>query len=366
MTYTIFFGLIAVLLAYLARYKFFKIGLELSFFVLTIFMGIRYDWGNDYPAYLKMFYKNTLTNDFSKDYFVDIFTDENSEFGWKILNMLFKDFGFFAMVFVLTSLEYYILYKAIKRYVSPKWYWLAVFLFTFNSGFMLTGCSMMRQYLSMSIVVMAIKYIINGNGWKYSACIFLASTIHTSALIMLPIYFIRLLPSLYSQKAIFGAVLGSLFYFMLASLIAAEFLPVFLEFGNFERYETYLETESVTASIGLGVMYYCGIFFVALRSGKYVEHSMYVIAVLSSLYILFVPFVTVAPLVGRVGYYFSYLSVLSFPVMFEKMYGKWWINVFLVVTIVFTLYLFFTFFYSEIWYDSMFEYKSIFSAPMWM
>lgn len=366
MVYTTFLGLIAVLLSYLVRYKYFKLGLELSFFVLIVFMGIRYDWGNDYPSYLNMFYKNTLTNAFSKDYFIDIFTDENSEFGWKILNMLFKPFGFFTMVFVLTFFEYYVLYKAIKRYVSPKWYWLAVFLFVFNSGYMLTGCSMMRQYLSMTIVVMAIKYIINGNGWKYSTCIFLASTIHTSALIMLPFYFIRLLPNLYSQKIILGAAMGSLLYLKFASLFVAALLPMFLGFGNFERYETYLETKPVTGSIGLGVMYYCCIFFVALRSGKYVEHSMYVIAVLSSLYILFVPFVTIAPLIGRIGYYFSYLSVLSFPIMFEKMYGKWWMKFFLAVTIFFTIYLFVTFFYSETWFDSMFEYKSIFSAPMWM
>lgn len=230
MVYTTFFGLIAVLLSYLVRYKYFKLGLELSFFVLIVFMGIRYDWGNDYPSYLNMFYKNTLTNAFSKDYFIDIFTDENSEFGWKILNMLFKPFGFFTMVFVLTFFEYYVLYKAIKRYVSPKWYWLAVFLFVFNSGFMLTGCSMMRQYLSMTIVVMAIKYIINGNGWKYSTCIFLASTIHTSALIMLPFYFIRLLPNLYSQKIILGAAMGSLLYLKFASLFVAALLPMFLGF----------------------------------------------------------------------------------------------------------------------------------------
>lgn len=366
MLHAVFFSLVAIFLAFLARFKSFRFGLGIAFFILAIFMGVRYDWGNDYPAYLNIFYKNTFNNDFSNNYFIDIFTDENSEFGWKILNMLFKPFGFFTMVFVLTCFEYYVLYKAIKLYVAPRWYWLAVFIFTFNSGFMLTGCSMMRQFLAMTIVVMAIKYIVYGNGMKYFLYIMVASTIHTSALIMLPFYFIRLIPQYYSTKAMVGVIIGCYGYLKLMSLFVAFLLPLMLGLESFERYDVYLGGEKTTGNIGLGVLYYFFCFFVALKSGEYLERGMYVFVVLSSLYVLFVPFTTIIPLVGRLGYYYSYLQILTIPVLFERMPKKWWMNIFLFATFVITLYLYKTFFYSETWHESMFEYKSIFSAPMWM
>lgn len=366
MAHALFFSLIAVFFAFLSRYRSFKFGLEISFLILAIFMGIRFNWGNDYSAYLDMFYKNTFTNDFSKDYFIEILTDENSEFGWKILNMLFKPFGFFSMVFVLTFFEYFVLYKAIKKYVAPKWYWLAVFLFTFNSGFMLTGCSMMRQYLAMSIVLLAVKYLVNGNAMKYVLCILFAATFHTSSLIMLPFYLVRFIPQNIDKKAMIWIIIGSFVYYRSVSILLSSVFSFLLTTSTFEQYEEYADVKAESGGMGIGIMYYFCIFFIALKSGKYLNRGLYCMAVLSSLYVIIIPFTTVAPLVGRLGYYFSYFSILTFPVMFEKMPKSWWMSLFLLFSLFFTYRLWFTFFNSDVWYDSMFEYKSIFSAPMWL
>lgn len=44
---------LAVFLALIPTNK--KFGLNCAFLVITIFLAIRYMWGNDYPAYLKMY-----------------------------------------------------------------------------------------------------------------------------------------------------------------------------------------------------------------------------------------------------------------------------------------------------------------------
>lgn len=48
----------------------------------------------------------------------------------------------------------------------------------------------MRQWIASIILFWAIKYIWNDNFIKYFICVILASTIHISALIMIPVYFI--------------------------------------------------------------------------------------------------------------------------------------------------------------------------------
>lgn len=366
MIYALIYSLMAICCAYLARYKSCKYGLEIAFFILAIFMGLRYDWGNDYPAYLSMFYNNTFNNILSWEYLNLILIDENSEFGWKIINMLFKPFGFFTMVFVLTCFEYYVLYKLIKKYVAPRWYWFSIFIFTFNSGFMLTGCSMMRQYLAMTLVLLAINYIIEAKPIKYITCILLCSTIHTSSLLMLPFYWIRLVPQFISNKSLIGIVFASFCYYKIASLLFVSMISYFLSTSFFVRYETYSGGQSANSGFGLGVLYYFCVFILSLKSGKYLSRRDYILVLFSSLYILIIPFTELFPLAGRLGYYYTYFTVISLPILMEKIPSKIVSKILLLTTIIFVYKLWHSFFHSEVWRDSMMEYKSILSAPYWM
>lgn len=366
MVHSLIISFIAVLCAYLSRYKSCKFGLEIAFLILIVFMGIRYEWGNDYSAYLQIFYNNTFTNEFSAEYLNDILSDENSEFGWKLINMLFKPFGFFFMVFILTTLEYWVLYTFIKKYVNVKYYWFAVFIFTFNSGLMLTGGSMMRQFLAMNIILLAFKYIINGNFTKYLFCVILSSSIHTSSLLLVPFYFIRFIPQFFSSKSYGLIILFSFIYQKLLPILFISFLTLILSIPIFSRYDVYSDNNSLNSGFGLGVLYYYIVFFIALKSGRYLPRKIYLLVIMGSLYVIFIPFTNIIPLIGRIGYYFTYFSTLSLPILIEKMPSKWGRIILASFSIVFILKLWISFFYSETWKDSMMEYKSIFSAPFWM
>ena len=80
---TLIISIIAVIFAWYSRFQNTKYGgLEISFILLTIFMSIRYNFGNDYQLYLDGFLQTArnVNIDVNDDYF---------EIGWLFLYCTF-------------------------------------------------------------------------------------------------------------------------------------------------------------------------------------------------------------------------------------------------------------------------------------
>lgn len=88
-----------------------------------------------------------------------------------------------SLITILSFLNFYKTYS-----VSPL---LSLFLFV-SLGFWGNTFNAVRQYLALSVFLFSIKYIINGNIFKYFICFIIAFNFHYSAIIMIPLYFIRL------------------------------------------------------------------------------------------------------------------------------------------------------------------------------
>ena len=86
--------------------------LAYSFVILTVFFAIRYNFGNDYFAYLKHF---DLAN---QGNLLDALESERFEDGWVVLCRLSKPIGFFGMVIILTVFENFVLYR-MKKNMCP-------------------------------------------------------------------------------------------------------------------------------------------------------------------------------------------------------------------------------------------------------
>ena len=139
------FNIIVVFFAYQARHKRTEFFLKVSFGLIFLFLALRYDYGNDYSAYLKGFLEVNRVE--TIDYF-----DKYLHFdpGWIFLCRIFWPFGFFAMMAVLALFNCFVYYRFIRKYVPPVYYWFAVFLYVFNPYFMLVHSSAMRQSLAIS------------------------------------------------------------------------------------------------------------------------------------------------------------------------------------------------------------------------
>lgn len=175
--YTIFFVL--VIFSFLDRtgnltYSklFFRIGI--IFFI--IFVGIRYEVGNDYHSY----YLNYLGIN-SNGY-----TDSK-----EIIYVLFnKIFNFESVIFLFSCLSFFFLYKSIKYFNVD---YSNTILLVYYSFFLVTfNLHIIRQGLAVALVLYSYKFLYEKKYILFLIFVLVASGFHISALIVIPIsYFFK-------------------------------------------------------------------------------------------------------------------------------------------------------------------------------
>jgi transmembrane protein EpsG len=112
-----------------------------------------------------------------------------ADFGFNLLQMLLQQISnnpqllIFVVALITNVMILLVLYKYAKLFE------LSIFLYI-TSGMYLVSMNGIRQFLASAFLFAATKYIFDGNWKKYMAMVLLAATIHQSALILIPIYFI--------------------------------------------------------------------------------------------------------------------------------------------------------------------------------
>lgn len=134
--------------------------------------------------------------------------DYSKDFGFNILQLLLKQISgdpqllIFVTGMLTTGLIVWVLYRYSRMYE------LSLYLYI-TSGMFTTSMNGIRQFLAAAIIFAGTKYVLNGDWKRFFLLVLLASTVHRSALIMLPIYFMVRRPSWTKQTFLFigGAVL---------------------------------------------------------------------------------------------------------------------------------------------------------------
>lgn len=145
----------------------------------VVVAGLRRNIGDTF------FYMYTYTlNDFTWEY---ILSDKDVGFGF--LQMILKKISndpqllVFVTALITNALIVMVLYKYSRLFE------LSIYVYI-TSGLYIVSMNGIRQFLAAAIVFAATKYIVEGNFKKYLLVITVASTIHMSAFILIPIYFI--------------------------------------------------------------------------------------------------------------------------------------------------------------------------------
>lgn len=93
--------------------------------------------------------------------------------------------------------QFYILSTSIiivVLYVKAIWDYSEHFTFSMylfiTMGYWITSANIIRQFVATAILFYGFRYLKNGNFIKYAICVLVAFGFHTSAIIMLPFYFI--------------------------------------------------------------------------------------------------------------------------------------------------------------------------------
>ncbi|KEZ50333.1 EpsG family protein [Metabacillus indicus] len=112
-----------------------------------------------------------------------------SDFGFNIYQLLLQQISSDPQILVFTTALITNLLIIIVLLKYSRIIELSVYVYI-ASGMFTTSMNGIRQYFAAAIVFTGTKYILNGQFKKYLVVILLASTIHKSALVLLPIYFI--------------------------------------------------------------------------------------------------------------------------------------------------------------------------------
>ena len=346
-------NIVVVLMAYLARFENHRYLLGWAFVLLAMTLGIRYGYGNDFFAYKYMF---------DHGYPEDGFRDD-VELGWFFLNKLFKPFGFSSFVFFLTAIEHVMLYDLIRRYIPPQYYWLAVFIYVFNSDYMLIGLSMMRQFMVQLIGLYAVEFAVKKQLVPFLILFLIGFFIHKVALLLLPLF---LLPYIRSNKWwLFVMVFVALYVVIhnMSAIIEVSFEGI--QNTGMKYANSYLNDDILIDNKSLEIKYiyhyfiYLVLFLLNVNKLDQFDKTYSWMVILG---VFFLPFAVLFPMAIRTSWIYTIAEIISLPLLFSKeriplvKYGLISLFVFITLWIDYR-----TFFWSEIYGPYFENYHTIFS-----
>lgn len=281
-----------------------------SFFLplvaLSLFAAIRsYRVGTDSGTYTRHFRSNLNIYNFE--------FEKGVELGYQILEyiLLRLEADYFWLFLITGIIVVYCYLTTIKKYSVN--YIFSIFLFI-TLGVYTFFFNGLRQGLGMAIFVLATPYLLERRFIPYLVICICASFFHTSALFMLPFYFLvnlRIKP-LYKVLATF-----------LGSLVVSRFLINYIATTNV-RYESYTEvSEEAGGLLTLG-FYTILMLFIYFIIRLYRIRDEYTIK-LFTFYAVGVVFIIPVAMLGtmasgpqRLITYFTWTLILILPVMFRK------------------------------------------------
>jgi hypothetical protein len=348
---------VVVFLSFFARFKNWEFLLKISFGLLFVFLALRYDYGNDYNAYLKDFMRLSYSD----------FTLYNKathfEPGWAFLCYLFRPLGvkgFFAMTAVLALFNCVVYYRFIKKYVPPAYYWLAVFLYVFSPGFMLTHATAMRQSVAISLFLIAVNFLYKKNAIGYFICIGLAVLFHLSAVILLPVFILGLF-NWKINKATAAGLLASYSVFVFMGKVLKEPITNFIA-TYWEKYAIYNSQSGIEIGTGMGLMFYTLLFILILWYEQYQTKENAIVFKLAILSYLLLPVSLIIMILGRSNMYFQPATIVVMPMVFANIKSILIKYAVMIVLILITLLSFYGFFQSKVWEKKFGTYHTIFSS----
>ncbi|WCT13167.1 EpsG family protein [Mucilaginibacter jinjuensis] len=280
------------------------------FFILVLFVGLRKDVGTDYPAYEQIYTEISSFGD----------TSYSVEPGYFFINQLVAFFhGDFLWVTLITAfISAAFLFKAINFFLNRDEKGIGYIVFISIGVFFVYYFSGIRQGVTISIFLFAIKYIIERRLTYYLFFLLLGSLFHTSILFFIPLYWVSSVP--FRRDLIF---IGSIVSLILArvgitALIFGYIIDLFTG-GHYMGYKD-LFSGGANTKTGLGVILriLIGLSLVGLsktwikNTAHIILYNMFAIGVI--LYCFFLG----VDILNRISEYLTDLMIFIIPISFSS------------------------------------------------
>lgn len=331
-----------------------KSSLLVGFCVLFVVAALRNEYGNDFNSYESIFRNAHLG-----------LNSTNVELVFFELNKLFPSFHF--LLATLSLIYLVVAYQLIVHNVPPKNQKLSMFIFVINPYLFLMSLSSIRQTLALCIFIIALnlrckKKITNLS--IYILLILVATFIHQTACLLIPVYFYfnlcKTKKIVHFERLVFVITPIVLIGFSgLLNNLISYVLSYFSNNLNYLYYITENEPNSLRATL-LTLFFYVYILINLDKvDGKAYQYSRLYLcgllfAILSYRYSMFT----------RFQMYFDLFGIVSLPAVFQACKQKTtrverMINVYLfpaLITVIFML-RYYSFFTNPMW-EYFFEYST--------
>ncbi len=285
-----------------------------------IWAGFRNDAWGDTGVYRKSF----LSLPTSLAQMNEVVSGETKDRGFTVFEMLFKVFisqSDKVFFLVIASIQIICLVYIYRKYSNH--YWLSVFLFVASTDYIAWMHNGMRQFLAATILLACFPLILKK---KYVLLIFIiliVSTIHMTALLMLPFIFI-VQGSAWNKKTIL---------FILAVIAAVVFLDSFTGFltAAMENSQYSAETSDFLSDDGVNIIRVCfyavpTVASLIFRKKIQIENNPIInICVnmsIASTGFYVIGYFTSGIYAGRIPIYFSLYNYVLYPWILENCFTK--------------------------------------------
>jgi hypothetical protein len=352
------FGLYALAFSILASLYRSKFSLLLGFFVVFVFLALRYDYGTDLPTYRLLF--ETLRNNTLAEIIAQ--RDGQFEIGYKLLNKLFAPFGFNSLLAFCAALQLAAFYKIIKRAVPAGLEFFALFILLINPNLLLTESSSVRQTLAMSLFLLAIDSLFERKFTAYLLICLGASLFHYSALVLIPFYFI-LTPNRLNRFNGFALLIVFLLFVFAGRILITKPLELILTAAG-SKYLGFLNSALFGVfeiGSGIKILVHASVMLMIIFRGNELT-GFQAIAMKGALFssvMLSLGFGF--PMAGRLSMYFDPLVAVAFPCVIDRMKKDGVAYIAMLLYAIFIVALYYQFFSAPGWTQSFSRYTTIFS-----
>lgn len=311
-----------------------------TFAILFMFMALRYDYGNDYMGYL-VIHENINAG-------LEAWGADDTLF--KILNIAIPNF--FVMIALLSLFYLIVVWYLIKDNLKVNQYWFAVLLLLMNPYLFLVHLSALRQTIAICFFIIAVNFAVKRKLIPYVVFILFATGMHSSAIMLLPLYFI-FTEKPFNKKYLFMtmATLGLLLFTPLFDMIAnkaLEYLP---------NHYRYYYNQGLQNSIRATIISSFYLFLIAFNLGKLrgkeiIYGKLSLIATILSVLAIKISMIT------RIGMYFELFLIITIPHIFNRIERKIYKQILFMILIGIYLLRYYSFFTNPLW-ESFREYQTI-------
>lgn len=246
--------------------------------------------------------------------------------GYSVLMIVFKSiFGNSDLLFflVIAAVQMLCIACVYKKYSSN--YWVSIFLFIISTDYLSWMHNGMRQFLAVALIFACFEWMVEKKYLPLIAVILLASTIHGSALIMIPIVFI-IQGKAWNKK--------TLFFIAAAIVVIAyidEFTPILDDLLSDTQYSDMVTNEIWENDDGtsfLRVLVYSVPALLSLIGKRYVDYAddprinVCVNCSIVTMGLYLVASVSSGIYIGRLPIYTTLMGYMALPWLIENMFTE--------------------------------------------